>query len=80
MKCVICKAGETRAGKTTVTFERESLTLVLKGVPAKVCMNCGEAYLDEEITQRVLETAEEASRQGVQVGVREFTPQPASAR
>jgi len=73
MKCVICKRGEARPGKTTVTLERGGATLVVKGVPARVCGNCGEAYVDQEITRRLFETAEKALRAGVQVDVREFT-------
>lgn len=46
MKCVICKHGETRPGMTTVTLERGGATLVVKGVPARICGNCGEAYVD----------------------------------
>jgi YgiT-type zinc finger domain-containing protein len=72
MKCVICKHGETRPGKTTVTLERGGVTLVVKSVPARICDNCGEAYVDEEITRQLVGTAEEALRAGIQVDVREF--------
>ena len=72
MKCVICKHGETQPGKTTVTLENRGATLVVKGVPARICDNCGEAYVDEEITRQLLNTAQEALRAGVQVDVREF--------
>jgi hypothetical protein len=47
-------------------------TLVIKGVPADVCANCGEEYVDETITARLLKTAEEAARSGVEVDVREY--------
>ncbi|MDP2659609.1 MAG: type II toxin-antitoxin system MqsA family antitoxin [Dehalococcoidia bacterium] len=72
MKCVVCKLGETRPGKATVTLEREGVTLVIKGVPARVCANCGEEYVDEEIAARLLQSAEEAARAGVQVDIREY--------
>lgn len=72
MKCVICKHGEIRPGRTTVTLEHGGATLVIKGVPARICDNCGEAYVDEEITRQLLGIAEEALRAGVQVDVREF--------
>ncbi len=72
MKCVICKHGETRPGKTTVTLERGGATLVVKSVPARVCENCGEAYVDEMTTRRLIEAADAALRAGVQVDVREF--------
>jgi YgiT-type zinc finger domain-containing protein len=72
MKCVICKNGETQPGKTTVPLERGGTTLVVKGVPARVCDNCGEAYVDEQVTRKLTQAAAEALRAGVQVDVREF--------
>ena len=72
MKCVICKNGDTRPGKATVTLERGGTTLVIKGVPAQICENCGEEYVDEAVTARLLKAAEDAVRAGVQVDVREF--------
>ena len=72
MKCVICKHGETRSGTTTVTLERGGATIVIKSVPAQICDNCGEAYVDEAITRQLLGIADEALRTGVQVDVREF--------
>jgi hypothetical protein len=48
------------------------MILVFKGVPAQVCQNCGEAYVDDATTRLVLQKAEEAARSGVQVDVRQF--------
>ncbi len=73
MKCVICKEGDTRPGETTITLERHEATLVFKKVPARICANCGEAYLEDSISAQLLQTAEEAARSGVLVDVREFT-------
>jgi YgiT-type zinc finger domain-containing protein len=72
MKCVVCKKGEAKAGTTTMTLERDGATLVFKSVPARVCANCGEAYVDGEITARLLKTAEEAARSGIQVVIRQY--------
>jgi YgiT-type zinc finger domain-containing protein len=72
MKCVICKHGDTEPGVTTLTLTRDALTLVVRNVPAHVCANCGEAYVDESIAARLLEAAEEAVQAGVQVEVREY--------
>jgi len=73
MKCVVCKNGETRPVKTTVTLEKDGATLVFKGVPADVCANCGEEYVDSEITAALLKSAEAAARSGVQVEIRQYT-------
>ncbi len=37
MKCVICKHGDAKEGTTTVTFDRNGMTLVVKDVPARIC-------------------------------------------
>ena len=72
MKCVVCKFGETRLGTATVTLGREQLTMVVKGVPAQVCENCGEEYVDANATDRLLQAADEAAQSGIQVDVRQF--------
>ena len=53
MKCVICKSGEAEAGTVTLAFEVGAATCVFKGVPARICSNCGEAYLDEDTARRL---------------------------
>jgi len=60
MHCTICKNGETRPGTATVTLERGGSTIIIRDVPASVCGNCGEYYLSEDVTARVMEMAEEA--------------------
>lgn len=72
MKCVICGHGETRPGTTTLVLERDGLTMVLKGVPAEVCENCGEEYVGEAAAALALGKAEQAVRDGVRVDVREY--------
>jgi YgiT-type zinc finger domain-containing protein len=72
MNCVVCKIGETRSGAVTVTLERGETTLVFKHVPAQVCENCGESYIEETTTKELLQLAEAAVANGVHVEVREF--------
>ena len=73
MKCVICRKGETKVGKATVTLDKDGATLVFKGVPARVCTNCGEEYVDENITASLIRSAAEAAQLGIQVEVRQYT-------
>ncbi len=72
MTCLICKQGKTGPGKATVTLERGGATIVVKGVPAQVCGNCGEQYVDDSIATRLFSGAEQAAAAGVQVDVREY--------
>ncbi|MCQ1538480.1 type II toxin-antitoxin system MqsA family antitoxin [Methanocalculus taiwanensis] len=74
MKCVICKSGEIRSGKTTITFEREGFTLVVKEVLAEVCMNCEEDYVDEAITHEIMVLAERSAKNGTLIDVRRYVP------
>lgn len=68
----MCKQGEAHPGTATVTLERGEMVLVFKKVPAMVCEVCGEEYVDEETTTRLLSAAEEAAESGVQVDIREY--------
>jgi YgiT-type zinc finger domain-containing protein len=72
MRCVICKTGETAAGKATVTLERGGAILVIKDVPAEVCPHCGEYYLDPAIAARVQTLGEDAIKHHAEVGILRF--------
>ena len=72
MRCAVCKFGETRLRTATVTLGRDQLTMMVKGVPAQVCNNCGEEYVDADAADRLLQTAAEAAQSGIQVDVRQF--------
>jgi YgiT-type zinc finger domain-containing protein len=72
MRCAICKHGRTAAGEVTVSLERRGATVVFRKVPAQVCDTCGEQYLDQETTARLLAEANNAARAGVQVEVRAY--------
>ena len=72
MKCVLCRHGDTAPGKATVTLQRGESTVIIKAVPAEVCPNCGEYYLSETITARVMQMAEDAVRKGAEVEILRF--------
>ena len=74
MKCVICKHGDTELSTTTMTLERDGAVVAFKDVPAQVCRNCGEAYVAEEISAKLLGIAEQSVRDGIEVGVRKYAP------
>jgi len=69
MKCVICKQGETKPGEVTVTLERGDTMVIIRRVPAQVCEECGEYYLAEAETRRVMEIASQAARNNAEVEI-----------
>ncbi len=72
MKCMICKHGETKQGITTVTLEKASSTIVFKEVPAQICDNCGEKYIDDSTTKELLNKARKIVKNGVEVDIRKY--------
>ena len=69
MNCSICGTASLSEGHVTLTFERSGTTVVVKGVPALVCPNCGEEHVSDDIAARALETAEHAAGRGSEVAV-----------
>jgi hypothetical protein len=55
-----------------VTLQRGETTVILKGVPAEICENCGEYYLSDDMTDQVLERAEAAVKSGAEVEILRF--------
>jgi YgiT-type zinc finger domain-containing protein len=72
MKCVICKHGETHPGEVTVTLPKNEAPLIFKLVPAEVCENCGEYYLSEETTTKLMDQARQALKEGTEVEIKRF--------
>jgi hypothetical protein len=46
----------------------------VKEVPAQVCTNCGEDYVDDTVTRDILSIAEQVAKSGVQVDIRRYVP------
>jgi YgiT-type zinc finger domain-containing protein len=72
MKCVICKNGNTNNENVTLTLELNGKVFIFKDVPARVCGNCGEQYLEEETSRRLLGLAHEASKLDTELTITRF--------
>ncbi|MDH4184851.1 MAG: type II toxin-antitoxin system MqsA family antitoxin [Nitrospinota bacterium] len=69
MNCVICKTGQAKPGKATVTLHRDGAVVIIKDVPAQICDDCGEYYLDEITAGKVYAQAEEAVNRKAEVEI-----------
>ncbi len=69
MKCMLCKNGETKPGNVTVSLNKDETVVVIKDVPADVCVNCGEYYLSSAVASDILQKAEIAASRGVEVEI-----------
>jgi YgiT-type zinc finger domain-containing protein len=65
MICLICRKADAIEGSTLIEFERGEFRLIVTGVPARVCPNCGEAYLDESTAERLLRFARQTFHDGI---------------
>lgn len=72
MNCPICKNGTMTPGYTSMTFEKGAATAVVKGVPAKICDNCGEAFVAEDVARRVYAVVETEFKKGIEIEVVHF--------
>ena len=72
MICTICKNGSISPGFTTLTFEKEKTTIVIKKVPADICDNCGEAYVSDEIARKIFHLVETEAKKGIEIEVLNF--------
>ncbi|MDT5062724.1 MAG: hypothetical protein QOH63_3183 [Acidobacteriota bacterium] len=59
MKCLVCKHNRFKKGTTVLLIERGNAILLITDIPARVCENCGETYLDEETAQEAQDLANE---------------------
>ena len=69
MRCVICKEGDTAPGTATVTLQRGDTVVIVRDVPAAVCQNCGEYYLDEAVARKLYRQGEEAVQRRAEVEI-----------
>lgn len=73
MRCTACKNGVTRMGTVTVSIDRDSTVVVVRGVPAEVCTTCGEEYLDAGVVKEIEIIVDGAQRAGIDVSVQNYS-------
>lgn len=64
MRCPACKS-EMEDGLTELVFKRNRSVIVIEGIPAVVCKQCGEASIDLNSSQTAYELAEREMKRGV---------------
>ena len=71
MICVMCK-GEMTPGKVNFPVDLEENFILIKEVPALVCKQCGEHFLDDATAKRIEEIVETARSSNVEIEVLRF--------
>lgn len=52
MNCFMCK-GNLEEKKVNYVVDLEDTIIIIKGVPAKVCTQCGEQYFEDETAENI---------------------------
>jgi YgiT-type zinc finger domain-containing protein len=51
-KCPIC-GGNFEPGFTTISKDNDNNLIVFRKVPALICSNCGEEYIEDSVLQQI---------------------------
>lgn len=66
--CPLC-GGNKREGKTTFSADLGASVVIVRNVPAMVCTQCGEAWINPKTAKKLEEVSREARSRGAQVEV-----------
>ena len=69
MNCIICKTGITAPGIKSFMLEKDNSIVIVKGVPAQICNQCGEAYFDEKTTKELYEKSVASMSNGAELEI-----------
>lgn len=70
--CFLCKNDALRPGVTDTSLTRGEVVMVVKGVPAQVCTNCGESYLERAVYEQLKAEFKAAEKAGVEFVTRRY--------
>jgi YgiT-type zinc finger domain-containing protein len=65
-QCPFC-SGLIESGKTTFTVDLETGVVVVRNIPASVCSQCGEEWIDDKTMQAVEKITLRARQQNTQL-------------
>jgi YgiT-type zinc finger domain-containing protein len=69
--CPLC-GGEKRPGTTTFTVDLKFGVVVVREVPAFICTQCGNAWIDDPVVAKLESVVAEARRKQVLVEVMQW--------
>lgn len=71
MNCAICKA-ELSMGHVNHIVDLKERIIIIKSVPANVCMQCGEYFVDTETAVKLETIVEEAKKNKAEIFVAKY--------
>ena len=71
MFCALCK-GEMKDGKVNFPVDVEDNFILIKGVPAYVCGQCGEYFLEDDVAGVIEEIVSNARASNVEFEILKY--------
>ena len=68
MNCFMCK-GELKNEKVNYVVDLKETIIIIKGVPAKVCTQCGEQYFDDETTENIEKIVNQLKKLSTEISI-----------
>jgi YgiT-type zinc finger domain-containing protein len=72
MICLICMQAELVDGLASALFERGEVKCTITSIPAKVCPNCGDAVVEENVALELLQEMDDLVRSGLMEETRDY--------
>jgi len=73
MKCPLCKGEMIEGKKTNLPYELDGeKIIVVRNVPALVCAQCGDAFVEVDILRKVEKILDKIARDGMIMGFVEY--------
>lgn len=72
MTCIVCKNGSTKPGKVTVSVDKGKTVVMIREVPAEICTNCGEEYIDAETMKDLEKLVSNAQKAGLNLAIQQY--------
>ncbi len=71
MNCFFCK-GDITNSTTNHVVNFDNCIIIIKNVPCEKCVQCGESYFSDEVTQKLEEIVSKAKEIVSDVGIFEY--------
>ena len=68
MLCILCK-GEMQQENINYPVDLKDRFILIKGVPALVCKQCGEQYLNNDVLKKIERIVENAKKHNVEIEI-----------
>lgn len=72
MDCFMCK-GDLEEKKVNYIVDLEKTIIIIKGVPAKVCKQCGEQYFDDKTSENIEAIVNQLKKLPMEVSIVNYT-------